>query len=63
MHTEDVLSKPENVREKIVEGRLQKWFADSVLLDQQWYRDPSLTVRQAIGDMEVLDFAVYALAG
>lgn len=63
LHTEDVLSKPENVREKIVEGRLQKWFADSVLLDQQWYRDQSLTVAKAIGGMEVLDFAVYALAG
>jgi elongation factor Ts len=61
--SEDVLSKPENVREKIVEGRLQKWFADSVLLDQPWYREAGQTVRQAIGSMEVLDFAVYALAG
>jgi elongation factor Ts len=60
---EDVVSKPENVREKIVEGRIQKWFADSVLLDQPWYREAGQTVRQAIGDMEVLDFAVYALAG
>ncbi|HET8607140.1 MAG TPA: translation elongation factor Ts [Gaiellaceae bacterium] len=60
---EDVLSKPENVREKIVEGRIQKWFADSVLLDQPWYREAGQTVAQAIGDVEVLDFAVYALAG
>jgi len=58
---EDVVSKPEQVRGKIVEGRIQKWFAESVLLDQQWFRDPGQTVRQAIGDMEVLDFAVYAL--
>lgn len=62
-HSEDVVSKPENVREKIVEGRIQKWFADSVLLDQPWYREAGQTVRQAIDGMEVLDFAVYALAG
>ncbi|HEY6017506.1 MAG TPA: translation elongation factor Ts [Gaiellaceae bacterium] len=62
-HSDDVVSKPENVREKIVEGRIQKWFADSVLLDQPWYREPGQTVSQAIGGMEVLDFAVYALTG
>jgi elongation factor Ts len=62
-HSDDVVSKPENVREKIVEGRIQKWFADSVLLDQPWYREAGRTVAQAIGGMEVLDFAVYALAG
>jgi elongation factor Ts len=58
---EDVVSKPENVRGKIVEGRIQKWFADSVLPDQPWFRDAGQTTGQAIGDMEVLDFAVYAL--
>ncbi len=63
MHTDDVLSKPEAVRGKIVEGRLQKWFSDSVLLDQPWYREAGQTVRQAIGGMDVVDFAVYALAG
>jgi elongation factor Ts len=63
LHTEEVLSKPENVREKIVEGRLQKWFADSVLLEQEWFRGGGSTVQQELDGMEVLDFAVYALAG
>jgi elongation factor Ts len=63
LHTEDVVSKPENVREKIVEGRLQKWFADSVLLEQEWFRGGGNTVKQELDGMEVLDFAVYALAG
>lgn len=62
-HSDDAVSKPENVREQIVEGRIQKWFADSVLLDQPWFREAGQTVGQAIGEMEVLDFAVYALAG
>jgi elongation factor Ts len=60
---EDVASKPEEFRGKIVEGRIQKWFADSVLVDQPWFREPGQTTQHAIGDMEVLDFAVYALAG
>ena len=58
---DDVASKPEEFRGKIVEGRIQKWFADSVLVDQPWFREPGQTTQQAIGDMEVLDFAVYAL--
>jgi elongation factor Ts len=60
---DDVLSKPEEFRSKIIEGRIQKWFSDSVLVDQPWFREPGQTTQQAIGDMEVLDFAVYALAG
>jgi elongation factor Ts len=61
--TEDVVAKPENVREKIVEGRLQKWFADSVLLEQEWYRGGGTTVQQELGTMEVREFSVYALGG
>ncbi len=60
---DDVAAKPENVREKMVEGRIQKWFADSVLVDQPWFRDAGQTTQKAIGELEVLDFAVYALAG
>jgi elongation factor Ts len=63
LNTKDVLARPENVREKIVEGRLQKWFADSVLLEQEWFRGGGTTVQQELGDMEVLEFTVYALAG
>ena len=62
-HTKDVVSKPENVREKIVEGRLQKWLADSVLLEQEWFRGGGNAVQQELAGMEVIDFAVYALAG
>jgi elongation factor Ts len=63
LSSDDVLSKPENVREKIVEGRLQKWFADSVLLEQEWFRGGGATVEQELGPMEVREFTVYALGG
>jgi len=40
-----VLDKPENVRAKIVEGKLKKFFSDHCLLDQNWYKDQQGTPR------------------
>jgi len=40
-----VMDKPENVRAKIVEGKLKKFYADNCLLDQEWFRDQSGTPR------------------
>jgi elongation factor Ts len=64
-NTEEVLSKPENVREKIVEGMLNKnFFGVSVLEDQVWIHDTSLTVKKALdqGGLELLDYAWFSLA-
>ena len=47
----EVESKPEEVRGKIVDGMLAKrFFAQTVLLDQAWVHDPSLTVGQALAE-------------
>ena len=40
--------KPEKVRDRIVEGKLQKWFKESSLLDQEFVKDPELTVRELV---------------
>ena len=40
--------KPENVRAKIVEGKLQKWFKESSLLEQPFVKDPERTVRELV---------------
>jgi elongation factor Ts len=42
-------SRPENVREKIVDGQLRKWYEQVVLLEQP-YRDTDFNVRQLITD-------------
>jgi elongation factor Ts len=58
----EVESKPEDVQPKIVEGMLAKrFFAATVLLDQQWVHDPSLTVAKALAerDAEVRAFVRY----
>jgi elongation factor Ts len=61
----DVQSKPEEVRAKIVEGRLRKEFLANVALSEQsWIHDPSQTTAKALeqAGLEVLEFVRYALA-
>ena len=36
--------KPENVRDKIAQGKLDKWFSSVCLLDQPYVRDGDKTV-------------------
>ena len=65
-NSDEVLSKPENVREKIVDGMLQKrFFAESVLAEQAWIHDTGKTVEQALADdgLELLDFRRFSVAG
>lgn len=53
--------KPESVREKIATGKLDAWFKESVLLEQEFIKDPSKKVRdvaaEAGKDLTVAAFA------
>jgi elongation factor Ts len=63
--SDEVKSKPEQAREKIVEGMLNKrFFAEQVLAEQPWIHDASKTVGQALQeeDAEVLEFERFELA-
>jgi len=42
--------KPEKVVERIVVGRLEKFFVDNCLLEQAYMRDPNVPVRAIIDD-------------
>jgi elongation factor Ts len=46
---EAVTKKPDNIREQIVEGQLNKWFAQVCLVDQP-FRDEERTVGELITD-------------
>ena len=64
--SDEVQSKPEQAREKIVDGMMNKrFFAErgGALLDQPWIHESSKTVAQALGGAEVLEFRRFALAG
>lgn len=40
--------KPDNIVEKMVEGRLRKFYEEVVLLSQAWVMDPDITVEKAV---------------
>jgi len=68
LNSDEVQSKPEQAREKIVEGMLNKrFFAErgGVLAEQPWIHDGSLTVGKVLADAgaEVLEFQRFSLAG
>ncbi len=52
---DEVKDKPENVRAKILEGKLQAYFAEQVLLDQPFIKNPELTIK-ALVDSKVQKF-------
>jgi elongation factor Ts len=45
---EDLQNKPEEIRNKIVEGRVDKNLKKQVLLKQEYIRDPTITVEEYI---------------
>ncbi len=59
-NAESAKPKPENVLEKIVEGRMRKFAEEICLLDQPFVKDPSLTVAKYIAaagnDIKVVSF-------
>ncbi|MGD0289594.1 MAG: translation elongation factor Ts [Candidatus Binataceae bacterium] len=42
--------KPEAVISKIVDGKLEKFFADACLYEQAWVRDPNRLIKDVIGE-------------
>ncbi|XP_059063216.1 polyprotein of EF-Ts, chloroplastic isoform X2 [Cryptomeria japonica] len=48
MQREDLLTKPENIREKIVEGRITKRLAEIALLEQPFIKDDSIRVKDFV---------------
>jgi elongation factor Ts len=42
--------KPEPVINKIVEGKLEKFYKDNVLNEQAWVRDPNRTINDLVGE-------------
>jgi elongation factor Ts len=42
--------KPEKIVDRIVEGKIEKWYAENVLLEQPYVKDPDKTVQQLVTD-------------
>lgn len=57
-HEKDILEtqakaegKPEKAIEKIVEGRLEKFYSEVCLLDQPFIKDPKKTIKDLLGEL------------
>lgn len=66
---DQVKDKPENMREKIIQGKLNKFYAENCLLSQAFVKDDSKTVTQVIeeaakkagGKAEIVKFVRFAV--
>ena len=59
---EDLAKKPEAIREKIVEGRVNKLMAQKCLLEQPFVKNPDITIEQLIsGKLSVVRFDRFVL--
>ena len=62
MGKEDLAKKPENIRAKIVEGRVNKLMAQKCLLEQPFVKNPDLTIEKLIeGKLSIKKFDRYVL--
>ena len=43
--------KPENVIQKIVEGKINKFFSETTLLGQQYVKNPDITIQDLVNEM------------
>jgi elongation factor Ts len=53
--------KPEAALDKIVDGRMNGWFKERVLLDQSYVRDEKQTIKGMIGSARIVAYAQVAI--
>ena len=62
---EQMADKPEPIREKIAAGKLDAWYRQNTLLEQEFVKDPSKKVKDVIAaagkDITVVRFARYVV--
>lgn len=51
MQRDDLANKPDNIKEKIVSGRIEKSLKQMTLMNQPFIRNPSLTVQEQINQI------------
>ena len=59
--------KPENIIEKILEGKMKKFYSESTFLNQKYILDPERTVSETLNEFskknkfEILDYRLLVL--
>jgi len=47
---DEVKDKPENIKEKILNGKLDAYYKEKILLEQDYIKDPSITINSLINN-------------
>ncbi|MFW6146327.1 MAG: translation elongation factor Ts [Planctomycetota bacterium] len=55
--------KPEEIAEKMVTGKVRKFRQQNCLLEQPFIKDESRTVKEVLGDVNVIGFVRYEVGG
>ena len=68
IYRQEVRGKPAEIQDRIVQGKLSKFFAQQALVEQAWVKDDALTVAQAVRSLlgeeaEITAFARFAISG
>ena len=61
--------KPENIIDKIVDGKVKKYLSEVTLVNQNWVLDPAVTLAQVLkdfnsnnnDDLSIIDFKLFIL--
>lgn len=53
--------KPENIIEKILEGKIGKYYSNVCLVKQEYFKDDKQKVENVLGDTKVIKFVRYSL--
>ncbi len=48
IHREQIKDKPENMQEKIISGKMEKYFSDVCLMEQLFVKDDKMTIKDLI---------------
>jgi elongation factor Ts len=66
IYREEIKDKPEEIQEKIIQGKLDKFYSTQALVEQPWVKDDTLSVAQAMEALlgegsQVAAFARFAI--
>ncbi len=53
--------KPENIIEKIIPGKLEKFFEEVCLLNQKFIKDEEKTIKDLLGDVNIVQFKIFTI--
>lgn len=58
----ELANKPENIKEKIVVGKIQKWYGEVCLMQQPWFKEPSTCLEKLHPALKIKRFIRWSVS-